>query len=265
MSLVDRKFFVTEKPYEDSSQPTAYGVKILAPHVDALVLGALESRLQHSGHVSCILCHGGYLPSVMALYVTNTGIIVGIEKDGRVTNLNYNNIEKWIKSSEIAQKYRLFRHLPFKFYTRSNPGDEVLSIEFSATFYNGDDKNTIVKLKQRLKRGGRLVYLKSIGKEGQTLMVIDRRSNGSFYERLLARVRLDGKMEESLEEMEETLTPQPVPPPFADFDDILISLHCCHASHASNYSNVINEHKLDIESQTYTLRVIIIGHLPNCE
>ncbi|VDQ04493.1 unnamed protein product [Trichobilharzia regenti] len=88
-----------------------------------------------------------------------------------------------------------------------------------------------------MKKTGRLVYLKGTEKEGQTLMVIDHLSNGSFYERILASVRLDkdeveeaergeesdgGKGEGSggekevegpLKEIEETLTPIPVRPP----------------------------------------------------
>ncbi|CAH8861133.1 unnamed protein product [Trichobilharzia szidati] len=251
MGFVDRKFFVTGKPYEDSSQETVYGVRILAPHVEALVLGALESRLPIGAHVACILCHSGYLPSIMAIYVLNRGIVLGIEKDSSVTNFDYENIEKWIASSHIAKAYHFNRHSPFQFYTRSDPGEKVGPDSYSATFYNGDDKNTIDKLKQRLRKMGRLVYLTRTERGGQVLMVIDRLSNGSFHERMLAHVRSDKVKEEEgergredlggergeedlgrergeevegpLKEIEEAVTPTPVPPPFVDFDDVLLS------------------------------------------
>ncbi|VDQ10003.1 unnamed protein product [Trichobilharzia regenti] len=87
-----------------------------------------------------------------------------------------------------------------------------------------------------MRTGGRLVYLKGTEKEGQTLMVIDRLSNGSFYQRILARVRLDKdevgeeeeesdggnreedsdddkEVEDPLKEIEEAVTPRPFPPP----------------------------------------------------
>ncbi|CAH8861142.1 unnamed protein product [Trichobilharzia szidati] len=220
MTLVDRQFFVRQNPYEDSSQPVEYGARIAAPRTHARILDGLIGHLKRGVKVSCVLCDSGYLIACMAVLVTAKGIVIGVQTNLALTIINYENIEKWVANTDRVKSFGFKKHVPFLLFTRDHTSKYVPGEGLDAIYYHGDDPRTLKVLQDRLRPGGRLIYEKSTGSDDPELMVVDKLSNGSLYERSLTDVMMESAKEEEVKEgereesggVEDLLPPRPVLP-----------------------------------------------------
>jgi protein-L-isoaspartate(D-aspartate) O-methyltransferase len=67
MELVDRQYFTSHSPYQDSPQPIGYGATISAPHMHAYALEFLYDKLKTANNVLDVGSGTGYLTAAMAL------------------------------------------------------------------------------------------------------------------------------------------------------------------------------------------------------
>ncbi|GAA5911448.1 uncharacterized protein JCM6883_005760 [Sporobolomyces salmoneus] len=77
---VDRKYYVSTAPYQDSPQRIGYGATISAPHMHVHAVENLEPLLQPGAHVLDIGSGSGYLLSVFHKLVSSGGgTVLGID------------------------------------------------------------------------------------------------------------------------------------------------------------------------------------------
>ncbi|CAH8861136.1 unnamed protein product [Trichobilharzia szidati] len=234
MTLVDRRIFVKNNPYEDSAQAVEYDATAAAPRVHARILEGLKDHMTEGANVSCVLCDSGYILACMSLFVTVRGEVIGVQMKYVLTVLNYNNFETWIQSTGSVKLLGYQKNKPFLLYSRDQTTDDVPGTNISAIYYHGDDQSTLDVLATRLRPGGRLIYEKSTGSGDPELMVVDKLYNGSLYKRSLTDMITEspkkeveeGKKEEAEREesggVEDLLPPSPALPGLPDRDELLI-------------------------------------------
>jgi protein-L-isoaspartate(D-aspartate) O-methyltransferase len=84
MEQVDRKYYTSKYPYEDTPQPIGFGATISAPHMHAYALEYLYDKLKTAKYALDVGSGTGYLTAAMALITPSDCIVYGIEHVGEL-------------------------------------------------------------------------------------------------------------------------------------------------------------------------------------
>uniref|UniRef100_A0A1L8DU02 protein-L-isoaspartate(D-aspartate) O-methyltransferase n=1 Tax=Nyssomyia neivai TaxID=330878 RepID=A0A1L8DU02_9DIPT len=98
MRDTDRKFYCPNNPYMDAPQGIGCGVTISAPHMHGYALDLLRNHVRPGGRVLDVGSGSGYLTACFARYMKAqgddaSGVVVGIEHQGKLVELSINNIK----------------------------------------------------------------------------------------------------------------------------------------------------------------------------
>lgn len=104
---VDRANYAPSMAYEDSPQPIGHGATISAPHMHASAIENVLSYLTPSSSPRRVLDVGsgsGYLTHVIAEFIGDDGLVVGLEHIGGLRDLGEANMKKSPRGNELLDK-----------------------------------------------------------------------------------------------------------------------------------------------------------------
>lgn len=162
--------------YVDAPQPIGYGQTISAPHMHAMCLELLESRLQPGARVLDVGSGSGFLTAVMAQLVAPGGHVIGIEKVEPLA-------ARSIKSLEADQP-RLMNEEVITILAGNALGDILLNdLQYDAIHVGAAAASMPEILKEKLANGGRMVIPVDIpGGFMQVLTQVDKSADGKTFE-----------------------------------------------------------------------------------
>lgn len=104
MRSVDRALFVPRSgsPYQDAPQLLPCAATISAPHMHAMALQYLESRLVPGASALDVGAGSGYFAALMAVLVGSQGTVVGVEHALPLSELASNNLAAFARTAPSA-------------------------------------------------------------------------------------------------------------------------------------------------------------------
>ena len=178
MREVDRKYFCSNLPYEDSPQPIGHNVTISAPHMHATCLELLKDFLTPGSKCLDVGSGSGYFTACMAIMVQPKGKVYGIEYIDEIATLGIQNLKK---SNHFSQDGTI----------TIKTGDGWIGWEemgpFSAIHVGAAASNIPKKLIEQLSSPGRLII--PVGVSSQYLLQVDKDEKGQIFTKNIFPVR----------------------------------------------------------------------------
>ncbi|RHZ82745.1 hypothetical protein Glove_104g44 [Diversispora epigaea] len=179
MKRIDRKNYVSFKPYADSPQTIGYGATISAPHMHAHALENLENFLKPGMKALDVGSGSGYLTACMAEMVDKEGKVIGIEHIRQLVDLAKLNVQKDRPEFLESKRVEFIEGDGRKGYPEEAPYD-CIHVGAAA-------EKTPQELINQLKTPGRL-FIPVGGNGFQTINQYDKDSSGKVTKKSLMGV-----------------------------------------------------------------------------
>jgi protein-L-isoaspartate(D-aspartate) O-methyltransferase len=181
MQRADRGNYANKWAYYDMPQPIGYDQTISAPHMHAWALEQLKDHLRPGAHVLDVGSGSGFLCTVFGLLVEPNGKVVGIDIYDGLVEQSKRNLEK--DHPELLE--RKLVELKVGDGWKGDPGHAP----FDAIHVGAAASSIPRALVDQLKPGGRMVI--PVGEEWsmQSMVVLDKRLDGSIVQREELAVR----------------------------------------------------------------------------
>lgn len=179
MLAVDRVHFCQNHPYDNEAKSIGHGATISAPHMHAIILELLRSRLTKNAKVLDIGSGSGYLSVCMATMLGSGGKVIGID---HVSSL----IER--SKEQVKQHFSYLNGSRIQFITTDGQKGYATESPYDVINIGGAIDEVPQSIIDQLKPNGRIV-VPLLYNRGQKLVTIDKLSNGQVKAKEHMKVR----------------------------------------------------------------------------